>query len=214
MTAPSSPDERPVPGNDPLPLDDPGAVWQVVDGWADVFAVLPGSGDSRGPRVHLFRADTGDHLFGVAAGAGAPRLVAVGTVSTVVRRTGRSELREAVASAGQPAQLAPLLDRWVRGLTAAISRGRRPPRNAVPLIAGAERTYAAGEVLAPSRGVVWVPASRRLLFMGDESSPLGRGPVLIPVHSPAWLATAAAVALAPRPTAAVLGDPEAWAGLE
>ena len=212
--AASDPVERPVPGNAPLPLDDPGSVWQVIDGWADVFAVLSGPDGSAGPRVHLFRAKTGDHLFGVAAGADVPRLVAVGTVATRVRRLEREPLREELGSVAQPAQFAPLLDHWIRGLTAAVTRGRRPPRNAVPLVAGVSRTFKAGEFVAPSRGVVWVPVQRGLSFLGEESSPIGSGAIRFPVHAPAWLGAAADGQLLPRPTASVLADPEAWAGLE
>ena len=214
MSESPAPDECPVPGNVPLPLDDPEAVWQVTDGWADVFAILPGAGGSPGRRVHLFRAATGDHLFGVAAGEGLPRLAAIGTVATRVRRLGRADLQKALAEVAQPAQFAPILDGWIRGLTAAVTHGRRPPRDAVALVAGASRTFRAGEVLAPRRGVVWVPALRRLTFLDDPSSSLGGGAALFPIQAPASVTAASDGQLAARPTEAVLSDPEAWAGLD
>lgn len=210
------PHERAVPGNHPLPLDDPRFAWQLIGGWADLFVVLPGPRGRVGHRVHLFRAaaESSDFLFGVAPGPGGMRLLAAGTVATRVRPFSRDELRQALAEAARPEQFVALVDRWVKGLTGAVSRERPAPRDAVPLVAGAERSWKAGEALSSGRATAWVRAEKVLRFLGPDGPSLGSEEVLFPLHAPGWLSSEADVRLTALSTKAVLADPRAWAGLD
>lgn len=207
-------EERPAPGNAPLYLDDPQFVWMVTDGWVDVFALLPGPDGKTGRRIHLFRAEPGDHLFGAAPGVANIRLVAAGAAFAQVRGRSRNEFREALAGVAQPAQFTPLLDRWIQGLTTVATRGRRPPRNEAPLIPGVSRRWKTGEIMAPGRGGVWAPARKELLFLGQDSNSLNSGEGLFPVYSPAWLSASAEIELCPLATQDVLSDPRIWFGLD
>ena len=202
------PEDRSVPGNHPLRLDDPDVVWQVIEGWVDLFAVLPGDGR----RVHLLRAEPVDHLFGVAPAPGQAELLVVGTLTSRLRPLPRGQFEQSLAKVARPLQFVALVDWWVRGLTAALTRGGLPPRDVSPLVPGSEARPRSGEILAPIRGTVWVPGAG-LIFLGPEGTPSG-GQALLPVAAPGWMTAAVGTRFTPLPTEQVLADPRAWAGLD
>src|SRR5579884_4115216 len=87
---------REVAGNAPLPLDDGDSVWLVSAGRLDVFALPPPRDGLAAARVHLFRAEAGQVLLGVAAAGpeAGPSLLAVGCPGSQVLRLGRARFEE------------------------------------------------------------------------------------------------------------------------
>jgi NHLM bacteriocin system ABC transporter ATP-binding protein len=224
FTAAATP--REVAGNNPLPLDDPDGVWLVTAGRLDVFALPPSRDGVAGARVHLFRVETGQLLFGV--GQADVALLAVGNPGSQVQRLPRQQLQApAPQKDGTPpvpdatARLGALLDGWVQGLTAGVVRGPHARGAAVPkrltiLEPDRETRLAAGDNAGPARGVLWV---RHLHgsshFLGKSGPTLTADGGPFPLAGPGWLTAGEEEArLTAAATDAVLADGTAWAGLD
>jgi ATP-binding cassette subfamily C protein len=59
-------DTKQIKGNEPLLLNDPLTIWIVQSGSLAVFAIRIKDGVAEGERHHLFNADPGEALFGIA----------------------------------------------------------------------------------------------------------------------------------------------------
>src|SRR5690242_15424316 len=78
-------------GNEPVLLDDDQFIWIVYEGKVDVFLTAIQDGKPVGARRHLFRAEKGDGLFGMALNGNRIGLLASsgpGTQLLKVRRAG------------------------------------------------------------------------------------------------------------------------------
>ena len=202
---------RDVAGNSPLPLDGADDVWALVSGTLDVFAVLPQRDGVPGPRIRLFRVETG----GILLGLGTEGLLAVGGPGCRVVRVGRERFVEAARRPDLAASLARLLDDWVYGLTAAVARGR-PPRRAALLEPGAEVRLPEHGAAIPAEDGLWVrhvQGSSRFLGRVEQTLMADNG--LFPLAYPGWLASREAdTVLAATTTQAVVGDADLWCHLD
>jgi NHLM bacteriocin system ABC transporter ATP-binding protein len=181
---------REVAGNNPLPLDDRDSVWLVAAGRVDVFALLPTKGEVSGARLHLFRAEPGQVLFGVGtAGSRAKTgLLAVGDPGSRVHRLARERFGELCQRPELCDPLTALLDDWVHMLTAAVAH-RQLPKKATMLEPGQEVQLEANGIASPVRGTLWVRHDRgSSQFLGTIEPPLRPADGLVPLSGPGWLA--------------------------
>ncbi|MEZ5416681.1 MAG: NHLP bacteriocin export ABC transporter permease/ATPase subunit [Vicinamibacterales bacterium] len=163
-------------------LTDPGVVWIVEAGRADVFLVRVGAGDAPGARHHLFRAPAGAWLFGAAAGPGGHQLLAVPTPGSQLRRADRDGL---IGAAG-PAAVAAGADAWIAAFSAALTTDT-PPRVFTLLEPDADfATSGETRRLMPRAGVVWAQVHDGAAYLfGDRHLPLGAA--ALPVAAAAWI---------------------------
>jgi ATP-binding cassette subfamily C protein len=198
-------------GARPLLLDGDLA-WIVASGRVDVFAVAVRGGVPVGSRTHLFRVDEGGLLLGTGA-PGSERavgLLAVGGHGTRLLELPRRRLREAAAAPG----MAALLDGWVDGLFAGISRGVSPAgivevETGSPVSADGEAVHA-----RPARGVAWVrhEAGSSLLLGRPGLKMNGTG--WVPLSHRGWMQVGEHSRLVVEPTPKLIGGDEVWDGLD
>ncbi len=143
----------PCAGNLPIDLDDPRRAWFIEKGAVDLFLVERQDGEDQASPQHLFRADAGRLLPGVAPQikGTAFSLRAKGLPGTVLRRLSTERL-----SAISSAELAERIDAWIADLSTELSRdaGRRP-RPDSPIQPG-ELSLNAGDTLSSRQGVAWI----------------------------------------------------------
>jgi NHLM bacteriocin system ABC transporter ATP-binding protein len=202
---------REVAGNAPLWLDDPDSAWLVRSGPVDVFAVPPPHDGVAGARRHLFRAEVGQLLCGVAGPQDRPRLLAVGGPGSQVVSLRREQL---VGLTGRP-ELAALVNGWVRGLTAGVAHGRAPGK-VKRLEAGKQLELAAGGATSPARRILWARhVQGASCFLGKAELPLKAEDGFVPLTAASWLVAGAEGArLEVVTTEALLGDPGWGAALD
>ncbi len=200
-----------LPGNAPLELNGVNDVLQVLEGWVDVFAVMP---PEDGRRMHLYRAEVGDCLFGVRGKKNAAvRLVAIGMPETTVSRIDRQVFQERMASVEQVGQVVPYVERWLRGLARGLMRETPAPSEAELLAPGVQQTCAAGKAIASQRQVLWVSGEGSLLFLGQEALRVER-PDGFPIAAPIWLLVRKEARLRADTTARMIPDPRLWNGMD
>jgi len=207
-------EELEVGGNTPFFLD--GAMaWLVLDGKVEVFAVPRASGS---PREHVGTAEPGGLLLGVdGAAANGTGLLAVGSRGTRLLRIGARRLAEIARAAGCEAELAGVLDGWVRGLLAQVERA---PKVFRPLRPGTEESLEKeGLALRTMDGVVWVRALEGpLWFLGRPELSLPPGDSL-PIADETWVVSGGAARVTAEDTPALLhapgesGEARIWEGL-
>jgi NHLM bacteriocin system ABC transporter ATP-binding protein len=202
---------RDLSGNSPLPLDDRDSVWLVSAGWVDVFALSPGRDGVAGARRHLFRAESGQALFGV----GSETLLAVGGPGNQVLHLKRTDFAERARRSEMAAPLAALLADWVHRLTASVVRDRLPKKVAL-LDPGNEVELSEGAIATPVRDTIWLRhLNGTSRFLGLAGPALSREAGLFPLAAPGWIAIAeAGTRLTALTTEAVLSDPDIWPGLD
>ncbi|QLA19101.1 NHLP bacteriocin export ABC transporter permease/ATPase subunit [Desulfolutivibrio sulfoxidireducens] len=176
-----------VSGKTPFRLDDPDSVWLVVKGHLDVFAVPLARGELRGPREHLFSADSEDVLVGHSSPAGdrGQVLLAVGVPGTEVARISARDFLDACAGSSEAAKA---LTRLVLRLGQGVSRRiHNKPRATLALDPGRDMEVDLGDVLRPAEGVVFVRLVRTgALFCGMEETGPDTG--FTPLSPDTWLA--------------------------
>jgi NHLM bacteriocin system ABC transporter ATP-binding protein len=197
----------------PLLLDDD-AVWLVEHGEADVFSI-PAPGTSKfGHRTHLFRAHTGQTLFGLGPAApGETRaLLAVGTSGTRLRRLSQSTLRARARRAEHRPTVHAIVDHWVEALCAGITPGALP-KVCAELDFGTEVHVTEPTSARPRRGVMWVRHIEGHSFFFGHDALKVNGAGYVPLSRCAWLRVSQPSRLMLLETAA-LPDPDAlWNGL-
>ncbi len=199
-----------LPGNAPLVLNDARRVWQVLEGWVDIFAVMP---PRDGRRIHLCRAEVGDCLFGVYGKSRARAcLTAVGTSETIVSQTERAVFQRGLDSIEQIEQIAPYIDRWLRSLTRGVTRESPSPAGAETIRAGKDYRCPAGRPMTPHRNVVWLSGEGELAFLGQDALRL-ESPEMFPLSVPGWLLTQQETCLRGATTAEAITDPRWWNGM-
>ena len=117
-------------GNQPLPLDDAGAVWRVVSGQVDVFYIHPEPGQSRGSRQHLCRVEEGGSIFAIdgVRGTHDGGLLAVGVGPATLLKFPKADL---VRLSLQPVWrhgVAEMIDDWIERVSRASDPGVPPRR--------------------------------------------------------------------------------------
>ena len=213
-----------APGTCPLLLGDPGAVWMVREGDVEIFAVeLDADGEPAGPRRHLVSVPADQLLFGFdlprAQGHG---VIAVAGPGAILRRLALRRLQAwAKVDPELGAALTPLLEHWVMGVSAAVTREVRPrPKIDSRLPAtGAVALHPGKRTAATEDRLGWIDLrGSDALYVGMHELTLpaaaGGEPTFFPLSADTWLQTHGAGEGTVLPTAEALVRPGGWAGLE
>lgn len=206
-----------VGSNQPFLLDDPERVWVILAGKVDVFAVRVAEGQAHGARRHLFRAEAGQLLLGMALAQyrRAFGLLAVGVAGTRLLPIARAELEALARQPEYAAQIAAELEVWVYGLSRGLATNLFPPRRFTPLEAGQDTPVEAGMAARPLKGILWASVPQGVArFMGWEELPLMGDDDFLPVSENTWLQAVSPAALRALTTEDFLALPLAWGGLE
>lgn len=203
---------REIAGNAPLLLNEPGAVWEVIGGRVNVFAIRLAGGDPMGERHFLCDAEPGAVLFGTAALEGGLSLMAVGAVGTRVRELSQQQIQELAADESRKAEIGERINEWIQSLTSGVARGT-PPRKALRLDAGRDVRLRANASVTPSR-VLWVQSPTvEYSFLGDVPVTIDRDETLFPLAGQGWLLSAVPVAVRGLAVETALTDSRMWNGL-
>ncbi len=207
-----------VGGNSPVLLSEPDAVYYVKSGRLEVFSVAVEDNQAVGSRHHFFTAVDGDALFGMdldryGEGQG---FLAVGMVGTRLLKLSQARLRAHLGNPEFAASLAPIVDRWVGGLSSGIARTIVPhPRADLQLDPGEEGELADGKRARARKAVAWVHhAEGASLFIGmEELVDLPAGAVF-PLGPSTWLQALGPVKLTSVDAATAVSGDGGWQGLE
>jgi NHLM bacteriocin system ABC transporter ATP-binding protein len=144
-----------VSGNQPLLLDQPDAVWMVLDGPIEVSSVPLKEGVVAGTRNHLFSADARSLLFGMDLEDSDLGLLATGTVgSELIQLDFERLLKEAQKDAHLSGNIVQFLDTWVENISSVLTEAA-PPQRYEPLEANTELELLPDGIVRPRNGVVW-----------------------------------------------------------
>ena len=206
----STPQE--VAGNRPLALDDPERVWLVASGRVDVFAVPLADGVPAGARVHLYRAEAGQLLFGCRCDeTSSLGLIAVGIPGSEVLGLSRERHQDL---GGDAAEWSVLVDAWIEGLTSGVAKGRQPERTALLLREG-QSTLLPGKSVTPAQGTFWIGGTEAaLLFLGKVELSLPDSESVFPLAGSGWLEIVAKTGLRAVRSESLVSDARLWSGLE
>ena len=177
-------------GNQPLPLDDPGAVWRVVSGQVDVFYIRPEPGQSHGRRRHLCRVEEGGSIFGLDGVRSGEQgdLLAVGVGPARLLKFPKAELLRLSLESDWRRDVAGLIDDWVDRISRATAPGD-PPDRRWRSSSGTNRISSppAGAVTA-RREVLWVrPGSAGIRFIDRVAVPTCPHESRFPLSPHAWI---------------------------
>ncbi len=206
--------------NKPFILSDPEAVFVVESGKIEIFTVQLEAGQPVGARTHFVSIDVGQAFFGMDTdryGMGSGFLV-VGKAGSELRKYDTARL---MRLAGEPAhrdRIATMVSTWVESLSRRLVKDLPIPAPDVALEIGTEVEVAMGKRFASGRSVAWVEmAAAQYLFDGMGSLSYEVEGVLFPLAPGSWLellSGAESMRVLGRPTAATIGDPRLWAGVE
>lgn len=174
-------------GNHPLPLEPSGAVWYLLDGRLELFAVELGG---VGPRTHVGTCGSGELLFGIDPDP-SPRglgLLAVSVSEVRLVRLDISRLRDLARAPDMADFLAEKLQVWIDGLFGEI-RSALPPKDFTEIEAGTQvRIGEAGEVARSAGGLIWVrPLEGTCRFLGRPELAVEPDDLLLPLTDSTWL---------------------------
>ena len=201
----------PVPcvGNLPLDMGDPGFVWFVEEGAADLFLMESSDGAKQSAPQHLLRAAAGRLLPGIAPQTDPTTLalIAKGRPGTMLRRLPVERL-----AAVHDEEFAEHVDMWLADISAMLVRDVADALQADMLLEAGEGETAAEGTVSVRRGVAWVsPPEGAGLFLGlidpaEETSDDGRTRGAIPLTPATWLTLTGTVQLAVRSSAELAKD--------
>ncbi len=206
-------------GNKPLFLSGAEGVWLVDSGAVDVFAVRVDNGEPAGVRMHLFRVESGQVLFGMDRendGTGI-RLLAVGGPGARLLRLGLPRFKELAAdSANTAGPVEKMIHPWVSGLSMGVRKGL-PPKVFLELKPGGEILVENGRNARPASGAIWVrhrKGASRFMGLRDLSLTTGEAGSFFPLSSQAWLQADGEAVLEAMDTADCIREDPSWSGLE
>ena len=206
-----------VGGNAPFFLDDPNALWLVVAGSVDVFAVRRENGRVAGPRRYLWTVGAGEAVLGVAdeAAASGLGLLAVGVSGTRVTKIAVSRLKALAEHRETATEVASLIDAYVLSVSDAVA-GHEHPQLHTPLAPGNHVVVKRSQRAGPNEGVVWVyQESGTSSFAGENGARITRAESPIPIGKGLWLtAVSDEVRLSVLDTAACIDREHTWKGLD
>lgn len=197
-------------------LDDPDAIWVVLEGRVDIFAIPTDLGLNRGPRHHLWTAGPQSVLMGFDTREAGVTLMAVPAGGSRLREGRVRRLVERAKAADGPRRIAPFLDAFVTGLGGAV-RERTKPQIHRPMEANRVETVEKGHRASAADRPLWLRIERGgAWFLGDERIPLDADGEAVPVAPGLWLQAADELQLTSEETESLLdGDGErAWRGLD
>jgi len=183
-----------IGANTPLLLNDNNAVWLVQSGTVEVYAVHLKNGEPWGRRRHLFSAELGQTLFGLASGSkdGLGLLVS-GSPGTELMKRQKSSLLDVARARKDKLFAEPVLfmvESWVLGLLAGVIK-EAPPTRFVTIASGQEAIVTTGNIVRPDDDILWVKIkSGRLLFCGQDEIELTSAIGWFPLTKKSWLQVA------------------------
>ena len=176
-------------GNQPLPLDDPGAVWRVTAGQVDVFYLRPEPGQGRGRRRHLCRVEEGGSIFGLEGVRSGEQgdLLAVGVGPARLLKVPKADLLRLSLESDWRRDVAGLVDDWVDRISRATLTGD-PPRSMAFLERDEPHQAAGARCVTARREVLWVrPGSAGIRFLDRVSVPTCPHESRFPLSPHAWV---------------------------
>ncbi|MBZ0283976.1 MAG: NHLP bacteriocin export ABC transporter permease/ATPase subunit [Anaerolineae bacterium] len=206
-----------VGSNTPFLLDAPDTVWIVIEGKVDVFAVQVQEGKPVDARRHLFRAEAGQALLGMALkhyGRGYG-LLAVGVAGTRLLLIQRTQLEAMAHEPETVSSIAALIEDWVNGLSTGLAVNMIQPRKIELLEVGIETSVEPKVLARPRKGIAWISVQTGIArFMGWEELPLMGDDDFLPISESTWLQAVNAATFQALDTETFLKLPIAWACLE
>ncbi len=176
-------------GNQPLLLDDPEAFWLIRTGSMSLFTVALMDGVPNGARQHLFSANAGEALFGMAIDRDSEQcrgLLAVAIEETELLKCSLWHLGDQTIAPDFSA--IPLLETWIHHLSAAL----KPVENTALSVQTIGRKFLSltpGQTFQPLKGTVsWVQVQQgSARWMGLEAFPLNPTSAGMPFGVGMWL---------------------------
>ncbi len=177
--------EQRLAGNAPLLLGGREQVYRVAEGKVDLFLIRLDEGEPAGQRHHVHRVEAGQLLLGIDFDRLAPGwgLLTVGGPGTRLQLIERRRL----VGGGHDAELLPLIEEWVAGLTSRLRR-QLPPKIVKMLQAGSALELADGTAALSREPVLWVrqeAGESHLLAQPQLRLEVGAGRLPLPDHL--WL---------------------------
>lgn len=201
-------------GREPVSLTSSEAVWWVVDGEVEVFAV-PETEAGSGRWTHVTTIGAGRMLFGVPpAQARLPfRLQAVGLQGARWIRVELPMLFDVARDPQLAAELGARTEEWIERLFGDLLT-EAPPRRFESLSAGRETRLAMDDAARPEGEFVWVRhVSGVSRFLGRPELEISPGAHLVPVPGRAWLVAAEESRLSGVATNVLLRSGALWDSL-
>ena len=188
--------------------------WYIRSGNVDVFSVRVEKGHAAGARSHLFRAASGQFLFGLGKAQDRPMgLLAVGTSGTQLIQVDEDELRRLAGNSNHAADVISWVEEWVDVLCSSISNGL-PLDECLSLEPG-EHVASKKEVVrvCPTKGTLWLRAEDgELRLLGRQGLEL-RDEGFTPISARAWLEVPARGRIQAEESRVLIGREEMWSGL-
>lgn len=208
--------EENIDANKPFLLDDKESLWMISSGNVDVFLVRTKNGASFGPRIHLFRAEPGNTLFGLDFSAYQKDfgLLAVAGSGTLVQKLKKELLKELVGNSDHIAEIADMLNSWINGISSSIVSSV-PPKSFTQLTPEQEIHLEESRAAKPGKDVVWIkPLEGVLQFMDMETERLKSTDSFFPVSNRTWLYSKEKTSLRVIDTKSFLKEDPAWLGFD
>ena len=207
-----------IGGNTPFLLNDPESVWLIQSGTVEIFSVRVLEGQPSGSRYHFITSTTGDLLFGMdlekyGQGLG---LLAVGVVGTQVIQFPMAMFRQMAAAPELADEISPLIEKWVGGLSYAITKNVYPkPRVEVLIEPDSKVKLQDGKSARSKKGLVWLQyLEGSSLFIGmEEITPKGQD-AIFPLTPDTWIQSIGETKAESWPTKFSLDRESLWSGLE
>ncbi len=204
-------------GNQPLLLDNAEKVWIIRSGQIDVFFVQIKSREVTGSRVHLFRAQAGEALFGmdVEKDGKGMALLAVGGPGTSLIEFEKSRLIELSKEFAYAEAVADLINGWVDRLSSGIGKGEVFPRKFQDLKIGAKISAKKSTHFRIPETTVWIKhlhGNSRL--MGRQDWPEISKQGFFPLSKHAWSESTGKTELSVVGTQTLLREDPHWSVLE
>ncbi len=171
-----------VGGNQPLLLDDANSVWIILSGRVDVFSTRLKDGRVAGARRRLFRADTGQALFGIhLAGQGAETgLLAGSAPGTSLLKLPRARLIQLTKDPVRRPDVVVFVNDWLNEVSTGIGQ-QTLPKTYYALEANQETVVAENRIVFPPKDVLWVKhRAGRSRFL-DSPHPVSEQDGFIPI---------------------------------
>jgi len=172
-----------LPSGIPFSLQDPEAIWIVLEGKLDLYLVEVRDG-APGARHHFIRVEAGDPVMGFDRPLDAAfAVIANPAVGSKVLRLQLKQLQQA-----PPESVIPIIDKWVENLGAAAA-DKSAPKNFYPLSPDKDISIEdKPAALLPLMGIVWVRHREGNSYLqGDDQAPAIEGGRFFPVSRLAWL---------------------------
>lgn len=209
-----------IAGSQAIVLDDPGVVYFVASGKAEIFTVGLVEGRPLGARNHFLTVSAGDAFFGMPRDEGQESAFLATSKSGVdIRRMSRDTFIGLAGDADLAGQVARIVDGWVLALSTRLTRdvSSRPYAD-VTLQAATPASIGPGQRTRPAEGVVWVEVDPGRLFYIGLATLFPDDPQVFPLAASAWLEPSGdsteRVPLTPRASSDLLTDPALWTGLD